>query len=478
MSNKYLKNVKFWYVIVFFLIYMLVCFLIPSLINGNNTQFSNGKIQKQQVKLVDTTKKEDNVNLNKKIKLLLTDINQVVELNLDDYLKGVLIGEVPITYELEALKAQAVVARTYTLNKLKNTNSKHAFGADMCDDIHCCQAYKTKEYAFNSWDDNEENEKWAKLEKAVNNTSNEVITYNGELINAFFHAHSGGMTENVKYLWSKREMPYLVSVAGNEGYVYQDLKSFTSAELKEALKSDVPMSSENIELEIKDYTGSGRVNNMLVNGVVMDSTRFRSLTGIKSTNFRIEKSGDNISFYTVGYGHGVGMSQEGANQMAIDGKNYKEIIQHYYTGVKIENIDENVRIRSRLKNLLYVYMNNILILVNNTFICCIWRCFFMIMHSDKKIICVKDIPSNIIDEAIFILKENVMENQKEKNEERNKEIILNEAEEIVEDYISKIQEDEEKEIEAKIINYAALIKEVIYVCGLLIILAICIATVI
>ena len=105
----------------------------------------------------------------------------------------------PITFELEALKAQAIVARTYTYYKLKNNPNVHE-NADMCDDINCCQAYKTKEYAFASWDDSEEHAKWQKLEMSVNQTSNLIITYNDEIIEAFFHSHSGGQTENIKYV--------------------------------------------------------------------------------------------------------------------------------------------------------------------------------------------------------------------------------------------------------------------------------------
>lgn len=306
--------------------------MIPTLVNGNfNEKAKNVENNKDE-------KSENEIYSSNKIKLLLTETNQVVELDFEDYIKGVLIGEVPISYELEALKAQAVVARTYTMYKLKNATSKHAFDADMCDDINCCQAYKTKEYAFASWDDAEENEKWAKLEEAVNSTRGEVIEYNGELINAFFHAHSGGTTEDAKYLWGKNPIPYLVSVDGKEGYVYQDTKTYTKAELMELLKGEVPSSSGEYTFEIKDYTGSGRVNQLAVNGINMDGAHFRSLTGIKSTNFRIEQSGDTITFYTVGYGHGVGMSQEGANQMAIDGSNYMDIIKHYYTGVEVKKI--------------------------------------------------------------------------------------------------------------------------------------------
>lgn len=323
-----MKNVKFWYVLLLFLLYMLICFLMPTLINGNLSEFVKTGVE------MDLNDEVIQIS-GDKIKLLLSESKQVVEMSFQDYLKGVLIGEVPVTYEPNALKAQAVVARTYTMYKLKNAESKHEGGADMCDDINCCQAYKTKEYAFLSWDDSEENEKWAKFEEAVSSTSGEVILYNGELINAFFHAHSGGKTENVKYLWSKAEIPYLVSVSGNEGNTYQDNKSFSKEEFKNLINSKVPNYNVDSKIVIEDYTGSGRVNNLSIDGVNLEAATLRSLIGIRSTNFRIEESGDMITFYTVGYGHGVGMSQEGANQMALDGFDYKEIIKHYYTGVEI-----------------------------------------------------------------------------------------------------------------------------------------------
>lgn len=243
-----------------------------------------------------------------------------------------------MTYEIEALKAQSIVARTYTMYKLKNNPSIHE-NADMCDDINCCQAYKTKEYAFASWDDDSENAKWQKLEDAVNQTSNLIITYSGEIIEAFFHAHSGGQTENVKYVWGDNEISYLKSVSGNEGERYLDSKAFTKLEFKELIKTKIPnYNVEKSKIKIEDYTGSGRVDNLKIDGVQIKATELRRLTGIKSTNFRIEESGDIITFYTVGYGHGVGMSQYGANQMAKEGKNYEEIIKHYYTGVEIVDI--------------------------------------------------------------------------------------------------------------------------------------------
>lgn len=254
------------------------------------------------------------------LKVYLTGENKVLNMKFEDYLKGVLVGEVPVSYEIEALKAQAVVARTYTLFKLKNAEIKHEQGADMCDNINCCQAYKSKEYAYDCWDEETENEKWAKFEEAVESTSGEVIFYGNELINAFFHAHSGGKTENVKFLWSKAEIPYLISVAGNEKDTYQDSKSFKKDEFKDLISDRVPDYNEDSNIVINDYTGSGRVNSLKIGETVIEATTLRALTGIRSTNFRVEETSGDITFYTVGYGHGVGMSQEGANQMAINRK--------------------------------------------------------------------------------------------------------------------------------------------------------------
>lgn len=318
-----------------FAVFIAICFLIPAFFVESRPL--TNKLDKEEITISGEKNLSDTEKMHvSTIKLLLKDSNQIIELSLDDYIKGVLIGEVPITYEKEALKAQAIVARTYTLYKLKNNPSVHE-NADMCDDINCCQAYKTKEYAFTSWDDSEEMEKWQKLESAVNETKNMIITYNGEIIEAFFHAHSGGKTENVKYVWSGVEIPYLQSVESNESYAYTDTKTFTKAEFKELIKSDIPNYDEKTsKIEILDYTGSGRVDNLKIADTNIKATKLRSLLKIKSTNFRIEEKENEIIFYTVGYGHGVGMSQEGANQMALNGKSAEKIIKHYYVGTKIE----------------------------------------------------------------------------------------------------------------------------------------------
>lgn len=272
------------------------------------------------------------------IRLLLTDTGEVIELGLDDYIKGVLIGEVPASYEDEAIKAQAIVARTYTLYKLYNSIGTHV-NADMCDDVNHCQAYKSKEYAFECWDDEEEELKWNKIETAAESTSGKVIKYKGELINAFFHAHSGGMTEDVKFIWGREQIPYLKSVVSDEGYDYADKVVYTKKDFFDTLKNKYQDFDDGLtNYSIDEFTSSGRVDKMTIGNKTFLGTEIRSLFGLRSTYFSLSVDGDNMVFTTKGYGHGVGMSQEGANYMALKGSNCEEIIKHYYTDVDVTSI--------------------------------------------------------------------------------------------------------------------------------------------
>lgn len=300
------------------LLFMLLCFFVSNLFCINIKS--------------DALKDKDMV-----IKLLLTETGEVIELSLDDYIKGVLVGEVPATYEDEAIKAQAIVARTYTLYKLYNSSYAHE-NADMCDDVNHCQAYKSKEYAFKCWEDEAET-KWNKIENAVKSTSDQVIKYKGNLINAFFHAHSGGMTEDVKFVWGREEIPYLKSVESNEGYDYADRVVYTKNDFFDILKNkyqDFDVSLNNYSID--ELTSSGRVDKMTICNKTLLGTEIRSLFGLRSTYFSLEEDGENMVFTTKGYGHGVGMSQEGANYMALQGKKCEDIIKHYYTDVSIDGI--------------------------------------------------------------------------------------------------------------------------------------------
>lgn len=301
--------------------------------------------------------KQEIIEKNNKVRLLQTETGEIITIDLEEYIMGVLIGEMPVTYELEALKAQAVVARTYTLNKMINSPNSHE-GADMCDNIQHCQAYKTKDYALSCWDDNKENEKWNKIKMAVLETKNQVITYQGELINAFFHAHSGGKTEDSVNIWGRENIPYLKSVEGFENrelieqvtmeisqldkIVKEKILNYKKlVEENEERKVEAPVNLENIEklkeqIKILEKNSSGRVEKMQISNLILEGTEVRNLFNLRSTFFDVTIENEKIIFQTNGYGHGVGLSQEGANSMALQGVNYKDIILHYYTGVKIE----------------------------------------------------------------------------------------------------------------------------------------------
>ena len=278
------------------------------------------------------------------IKLLHKETNEIEEINLDEYLCGVISAEMPASYELEALKSQAVVARTYTLYKIINSKP-HGEEASICDSYQCCQAWISKEKRFEKWADGTENENWNKIVTAINETKGKVITYDGKIINAFFHANSGGKTEIPVNVWGGTNYPYLqvVETSGEEGYTqYSSQVELTIDELINKFKekyNDIAINTENISEEIKalEYTESGRVKTLKIGNKNVAGTEVRSVLNLKSTNFDIELDLENskIKFNVIGYGHGIGMSQTGADAMAKQGSNYEQIIKHFYVGVEI-----------------------------------------------------------------------------------------------------------------------------------------------
>ena len=195
-----------------------------------------------------------------KIKLLHTFNNQVEEIPLEEYICNVVSAEMPADYEEEALKAQAIVARTYTMYKM---NHKKHDDADICDSSSCCQAWISKEDRLNRWEEENRESNWNKIQKCVNDTKGKIITYNNEPINAFFHANSGGSTEIPKEVWGGNDFPYLqvVQTAGEEGYKqYKSEVSYSFLELIDKLKekySDIEIDFNNDEsIKILEYTES------------------------------------------------------------------------------------------------------------------------------------------------------------------------------------------------------------------------------
>lgn len=315
---------------------VIICFTIPII-------FTKKYTAQQTV----ANENEQNIPFDYKqyntIKLLHTDTGEVQEIALDEYLYGVVAAEMPANFEKEALKAQAVVARTYTIYKIIN-GSKHD-NADICDSSNCCQAWISKEKRFEKWNEEERENNWGKIVSAVEETKGKIITYDGEPINAFFHSNSGGTTETATNVWGGTNYPYLqvVTTSGEDAYTqYNSEVTLTKEEVIEKIKeyhSDIEIDflDENA-IKILENTESGRIKTIKLGNLEVSGTEARQIFGLKSAMFTVTIDGDNVIFKVCGYGHGVGMSQTGADSMAKLGNNYEEIIKHYYTGVEIQNV--------------------------------------------------------------------------------------------------------------------------------------------
>ena len=273
------------------------------------------------------------------IKLLHTSTGVVEEMHLDEYLYGVVASEMPATFELEALKAQAVVARTYTIYQIRN-GKKHE-NADMCDSSLNCQAWISKEDRFARWEEGKQEEYWNKIVEAVNSTKGKFILYNGEPINALFHSNSGGTTELALNVWGGN-FPYFqtVETSGEDAY-----SSFTSGaevpkdELVKIMLEKYPsfqIDFSNQEcIKVIERTDSGRVKKIKIGNTEISGTEARTLFKLKSAKFDFEMTENSVKFSVLGYGHGVGLSQCGSDALAKQGKNYEEIIKFYYKDVEI-----------------------------------------------------------------------------------------------------------------------------------------------
>lgn len=270
--------------------------------------------------------------------------NKLQEMNLEEYVLGVLAGEMPSSFHLEALKAQALAARTYTLMKARVYGGKGCDkhpGADICTDFAHCQAFEDPKSIKYNYD---------KYKQAVLDTKGEVIVYDDSLIQAVFHSTSGGKTENSEEIWTNK-VPYLRSVVSE--FEEASPKLTTNLNIKvndfiaamKKIDSQVQLNSKSIQKQIKilDRSEGGRITHLSVGGKVLSGTAVRGALGLNSSNFNISYQGDTMKFTVLGYGHGVGLSQYGADGMAQKGSEYDEIIKHYYQGVEIVKIEDLVK---------------------------------------------------------------------------------------------------------------------------------------
>ena len=265
------------------------------------------------------------------IKVKQVSKNEIIELDLEDYIVGVVAGEMPISFEEEALKAQAVVARTYALRRVNAQNEYDVV------DTTKNQVYLDNERLMKAWGDNYD-KNIAKIKKVVSETSHECIFYDDKLIDALFFSTGVGMTENSEEIFPTK-LPYLRSVSSTwdetASPVYKEKYTFKLTKFYELLGLKY-----NKELNIvkTNVTSTGRIKEIKINGVTFKGQKVQQLLNLRSNYFSISKVGENVIIETKGYGHGVGMSQYGANGMAKEGYSYREIIDHYYQDVELKKI--------------------------------------------------------------------------------------------------------------------------------------------
>lgn len=252
-------------------------------------------------------------------------LQQEKKLNLEEYIKGVVAAEMPASFPLEALKAQAVAARTYALKK--QVTGKRLTTASKYD-----QAWISKQQLLNKWSKSNFFGNWSKISTAVESTSGMVLVYNGELITAAYHSTSGGQTAAAVEVWGG-SVPYLKSVNSyceTESPYYNQQQFFSWQQLAEQLDT-----INYKQAQVIDLSASGRVLKIKINRRIFSGREIRQQLGLNSTKFKVIKNAQGLKFVVDGFGHGVGMSQYGAQGLAQQGYNFIEILHHYYPQAKI-----------------------------------------------------------------------------------------------------------------------------------------------
>ena len=299
---------------------------------SNTTKNNNTKTKSKNNTNSNTTNNKNNNNTKKEIDnniyINLSRNGKVQKIALEEYLIGVVGAEMPAAFNIEALKAQAVISRTYALK----AQSK---GKTLSDN-ESNQSYKSNDELKKIWGTNY-NTYYSKIKKAVNETKGMYLTYNGGYIEAVFHSTSNGKTESSVNVWGN-SYPYLVSVSSeydNLNASFIKTKTISYDELSKKLGFSISMETEFI---IINKTSGNRVNKITIQDKSYTGVKLRNLLGLRSADFDIKKDEDGIIFTTRGYGHGVGLSQYGANGYAKNGWNYKKILLHYYPGVTLRNL--------------------------------------------------------------------------------------------------------------------------------------------
>ena len=321
--------------IFFVLISMLMTTIIIPLVLIQSCDVVEPKIEKQEV-----------VESQYMVHVFMHETKTVETIALEEYVKGVIAGEMPASFEMEALKAQAVAARGYAIsrvNQFRESGNPNHPAAELCDSVHCQVWYskdKLREIKSKYW----MKDYWPRIEDAVDETRGMVMTYNSKPVDQpLFHSTSGGRTENSEDVFVSA-VPYLRSVDSpyeEKAPYLMDRQNVSAATFVSKVKGkykdcDIKESTVSSGVKILEKSAGGRILKIQVGNKILTGREIRDLLGLRSANFTIAVKGKEIEFTTMGYGHGVGMSQWGANGMAERGHSYEEILKHYYQGVAIE----------------------------------------------------------------------------------------------------------------------------------------------
>ena len=320
------------------LILYLCMLIIPFSALGNGTGKSVQTVKPVQLNEEIPDEQTDDTNQTEDyFRVYNHKTKKVINMKSDDYIFGVVAAEMPALYEEESLKAQAVAAYTYACYNRKNNADKEY---DVSTDFNTSQSFIAEEDIEKKWG-SKTKEYTEKIKKAIKETSGNVIKYNGEIILSVYHAISWGKTEDCENVWGKK-YPYLKSVDSSFDSTAENFSTsveFTEKELKKKLGDKIADS-----FSPEDYFGdislskTGLVKEIEICNKEYKGSQIRELLDLRSSNFKVEYKNKKFIFTVCGYGHGVGMSQYGANELAKKGKTFEEILKHYYTDCTVEKV--------------------------------------------------------------------------------------------------------------------------------------------
>lgn len=268
------------------------------------------------------------------IKLYLNQEDKIIKLLLEDYIIGTVAAEMPASFEIEALKAQAVCARTYAFRKLLE-DKKYPDGANLSDDINTCQAYISEEEFYQRHPGYKD--LYEKVKEAAEQTRGEIMIYHDEPIDALYHSTCGGQTESAINVWGT-DVPYLRSVKCRyckESHHYESVQVFSTRDFAKSLGIN---DNGRPQVQISENTPSGRVKKIHVNNKELSGEKLRHVLGLPSTWCIFKVNESRVEIKSRGYGHGLGLCQYGANGMARTGKNYHQILKHYYKHIEFSQL--------------------------------------------------------------------------------------------------------------------------------------------